>query len=59
MKVSVNNQRLSHSHVSFTQHTPMDVALTFHLGIITIVREGCVPAVKVHQIYERLKNTML
>uniref|UniRef100_A0A3B3WWU8 Threonylcarbamoyl-AMP synthase n=1 Tax=Poecilia mexicana TaxID=48701 RepID=A0A3B3WWU8_9TELE len=27
--------------------------------IITIVREGCVPAVKVHQIFERLKNTML
>ncbi|KAK5613346.1 hypothetical protein CRENBAI_023377 [Crenichthys baileyi] len=28
-------------------------------GIITIVREGCVPAVKVQQIFERLKNTML
>ncbi|XP_023184388.1 uncharacterized protein LOC111606981 [Xiphophorus maculatus] len=28
-------------------------------GFITIVREGCVPAVKVHQIFERLKNTML
>ncbi|MEQ2190315.1 hypothetical protein GOODEAATRI_034478, partial [Goodea atripinnis] len=28
-------------------------------GIITIVREGCVPAFKVQQIFERLKNTML
>ncbi|XP_047210380.1 uncharacterized protein LOC124860833 [Girardinichthys multiradiatus] len=28
-------------------------------GIITIVREGFVPAVKVQQIFERLKNTML
>ncbi|MED6266204.1 hypothetical protein CHARACLAT_033348, partial [Characodon lateralis] len=28
-------------------------------GIITIVREGCVPVVEVQQIFERLKNTML
>uniref|UniRef100_A0A3Q3F6A9 Threonylcarbamoyl-AMP synthase n=1 Tax=Kryptolebias marmoratus TaxID=37003 RepID=A0A3Q3F6A9_KRYMA len=27
--------------------------------IITIVREGCVPAIKVHQIFDRLKHTML
>ncbi|KAF3838179.1 hypothetical protein F7725_009947, partial [Dissostichus mawsoni] len=27
-------------------------------GTITIVREGCVPAVKVHQIFERVKSTM-
>ncbi|KAF3855304.1 hypothetical protein F7725_023359, partial [Dissostichus mawsoni] len=26
-------------------------------GTITIVREGCVPAVKVHQIFERVKST--
>ncbi|KAI9539090.1 hypothetical protein NQZ68_009167 [Dissostichus eleginoides] len=28
-------------------------------GTITIVREGCVPAVKVHQIFERVKSTMV
>ncbi|KAG8004122.1 YrdC domain-containing protein [Nibea albiflora] len=28
-------------------------------GIITIVREGCVPAVKVRQIFDRVKNTMV
>ncbi|XP_013859081.1 threonylcarbamoyl-AMP synthase [Austrofundulus limnaeus] len=27
-------------------------------GIISIVREGCVPAIKVQQIFDRLKNTM-
>ncbi|TNN63867.1 Threonylcarbamoyl-AMP synthase [Liparis tanakae] len=33
--------------------------LKIHEGIITIVREGCVPAVKVRQIFERVKNTMV
>lgn len=33
--------------------------LTVSTGIITIVREGCVPAVKVRQIFERVKNTMV
>ncbi|XP_056238653.1 uncharacterized protein LOC130173414 [Seriola aureovittata] len=28
-------------------------------GTITIVREGCVPAVKVRQIFDRLKSTMV
>ncbi|XP_036404423.1 putative threonylcarbamoyl-AMP synthase [Megalops cyprinoides] len=28
-------------------------------GTITILREGCVPAVKVRQIFERVKNSML
>lgn len=28
-------------------------------GTITLVREGCVPAVKVYQIFERVKSTML
>ncbi|TKS72488.1 YrdC domain-containing protein, mitochondrial [Collichthys lucidus] len=28
-------------------------------GIITIVREGCVPAVKVRQIFDRVKSTMV
>lgn len=28
-------------------------------GIITIVREGCVPAVKVRQIFERVKSSMV
>ncbi|XP_068571501.1 uncharacterized protein si:ch211-153b23.3 [Cebidichthys violaceus] len=28
-------------------------------GTITIVREGCVPAVKVRQIFERVKSTMV
>lgn len=33
--------------------------LTLSAGTITIVREGCVPAVKVFQIFERIKSTML
>ncbi|KAG7464927.1 hypothetical protein MATL_G00170820 [Megalops atlanticus] len=28
-------------------------------GTITILREGCVPAVKVRQVFERVKNSML
>ncbi|XP_047441887.1 uncharacterized protein LOC125008623 [Mugil cephalus] len=28
-------------------------------GILTIVREGCVPAVKVRQIFDRVKSTMV
>uniref|UniRef100_A0A669ESF1 Threonylcarbamoyl-AMP synthase n=1 Tax=Oreochromis niloticus TaxID=8128 RepID=A0A669ESF1_ORENI len=33
--------------------------LTLSAGTITLVREGCVPAVKVYQIFERVKSTML
>uniref|UniRef100_A0A3B4TSE4 Threonylcarbamoyl-AMP synthase n=1 Tax=Seriola dumerili TaxID=41447 RepID=A0A3B4TSE4_SERDU len=37
-----------------------DTCLTFlSTGTITIVREGCVPAVKVRQIFDRLKSTMV
>ncbi|KAF3693784.1 YrdC domain-containing protein [Channa argus] len=28
-------------------------------GIITILREGCVPAVKIHQIFDRVKSSMV
>uniref|UniRef100_A0A8C4ENT9 Threonylcarbamoyl-AMP synthase n=1 Tax=Dicentrarchus labrax TaxID=13489 RepID=A0A8C4ENT9_DICLA len=36
-----------------------DTCRTLFTGTITIVREGCVPAVKVQQIFDRVKSTMV
>uniref|UniRef100_A0A3B4X4G8 Threonylcarbamoyl-AMP synthase n=1 Tax=Seriola lalandi dorsalis TaxID=1841481 RepID=A0A3B4X4G8_SERLL len=35
------------------------IYLILSTGTITIVREGCVPAVKVQQIFDRVKSTMV
>uniref|UniRef100_A0A3Q1G8F5 Threonylcarbamoyl-AMP synthase n=1 Tax=Acanthochromis polyacanthus TaxID=80966 RepID=A0A3Q1G8F5_9TELE len=40
-----------------THHSMPFIALS--TGTITIVREGCVPALKVQQIFDRVKSTML
>uniref|UniRef100_A0A3B4TTE2 Threonylcarbamoyl-AMP synthase n=1 Tax=Seriola dumerili TaxID=41447 RepID=A0A3B4TTE2_SERDU len=46
--------------VCFNRHFLTQACLTFlSTGTITIVREGCVPAVKVRQIFDRLKSTMV
>lgn len=42
----------------FVPHTfPKRCCLPVFTGTITIVREGCVPAAKVHQIFDRVKNS--
>lgn len=38
---------------------PTRPCLIVFTGTITIVREGCVPAVKVQQVFERVKNCMM
>lgn len=45
--------------VCFNRHFLTQTCHTLFTGTIAIVREGCVPAVKVQQIFDRVKSIMV
>lgn len=45
--------------VCFNRHFLTQACHTLFTGTITIVREGCVPALKVRQIFDRVKSIMV
>lgn len=58
MKVK-HKKWLSLFFVCFNRHCLTPAYLTLSTGTITIVREGCVPAAKVRQIFDRVKSAMV
>ena len=60
MKVQCKNIHVTLSlFFCFKRHLLTLAYLTSSAGTITILREGCVPAIKVQHIFERVKTTMV